>query len=444
MRNTLSPRQANPATPEEIYRLAALTGRQWKRVAEKARKGDPAAAAAVELRRRMGELRRERERRRYGAAGTGRYDWDYGPAALKRRAASRRERTAIETAVRRWTECPAARYWSKTQLQRVRDAARYAAQGIGGDPESAAARATIDAMVRRMVKRGWQRRHTSKEGGRATSRYLRKGDFEVRLSDHRVPQTAQREYRGPAGWYDFDELDPCGDVEAQIDYIERYAEGARRRGNYSASRSPRRSARGVVDDLFDDPSLSGPAMQKHLRAIKARAGSAARRSSRGATAEWEEFAGYSPNHVEEIDGVALSGNLPGVRVDVLKGVGQKTGRAVEIDASKKALWLVWFNSGERFALTGGPSAMRELARDFARLREPVILTQVDYVALRNPVPEGVRRTKANADWAAAFTHAVENPTVLSWNGKSDPRKARFDIRVQGRRRRWVNRSGLIF
>lgn len=88
--------------------------------------------------------------------------------------------------------------------------------------------------------------------------------------------------------------------------------------------------------------------------------------------------------------------------------------------------------------------MRELARDFSRLNEPVYLTKVDYVAPRYPVPEGVRRTEANRELSIAFTHAVENPTLMTWNGRLDPRHARFDIRVKGRRRRWVNRSGLIF
>lgn len=191
-----------------------------------------------------------------------------------------------------------------------------------------------------------------------------------------------------------------------------------------------------------DPGLRTSSMQRHLRSVGRRPGGT--RSRGTARNEWVEFAGYEPNHAVKLSGVALSGDLPGVRVDLIEGYGAKTRRKVKITASQTELWLVWFAGGERFALTGGPSAMRELAADFARLSEPVILTKVDYVAPRYPVPEGVKRTRANADMAVAFTHAVENPTVLTWNGQRDPKRARFDIRVKGRRKRWVNRSGLIF
>lgn len=226
-----------------------------------------------------------------------------------------------------------------------------------------------------------------------------------------------------------------GQREIETEY---YGPRRKRKGNPAGSPFAAEVAR-----LRSDPTLQSASMRQHLRNVAKAPGSGRPRRS-AAAREWKEFAGYEPNHVEKIDGVALKGNLPGVRVDVMEGVGAETGRRVKIDAGQKPLYLVWFKSGERFAVTGGPSAMRELARDFSRLNEPIYLTKVDYVAPRYPVPEGVRRTKANAELSIAFTHAVENPTLMTWNGKLDPRHARFDIRVKGRRRRWVNRSGLIF
>lgn len=206
-----------------------------------------------------------------------------------------------------------------------------------------------------------------------------------------------------------------------------------------------RDYRRQVRELAGDPSLSSSSMQRHLKAAGRRPGSVTDKIVGPTTRkEWIEFAGYAPNMVEKVDGVALSGDYPGVRIDIIEGVGTKTGRGVKISSRHKPVWLVWFNSGERFALTGGPSAMRELARDMQRLGEPVLLTKVDYVAPRYPVPVGVKRTRANRDMSIAYTHEVENPTVLTWNGKLDPRHARFDIRVKGKRRRWVNRSGLTF
>lgn len=432
-------RSANPKTRLEDYQRSQVHGKGARRL--------PLDIAL--LRREIVDKREARYRQRYGSVGHGGYEWNYGPDALRRRLATRREKLKFDAFVRRWTTCPASAYWSSPDAARVRQAAGIEARGIAEGVESAAAKATIAAMVRRMVKRGWSLRHTSKEGGRATSRYLRKGDFEVRLSDHRVPQTAEREYRGPARWYDFEELGPCADVEAQIAYIERYREEIEGGRKANPAAGTRRKARGgspfsaEVSRLRADPSLRTASMRAHLRSIS-RAPGSARAPRNDATAAWLEFAGYAPNHIERISGVAMKGNLAGVRVDLLEGLGAKTGRRVEIVARQKPLWLVWSKSGERFALAGGPSAMRELARDLHGLGEPVYLTKVDYVAPRYPVPEGVRRTKANAELSIAFTHAVENPTLLTWNGQLDPRRARFDIRVKGRRRCWVNRSGLIF
>lgn len=262
------------------------------------------------------------------------------------------------------------------------------------------------------------------------STYVVYKGYKFRFSDHALPER----YTDRPDW-------DIGSARAAKDA----AEWALAANPKSRIQNPKSSSpfAAEVARLRSDPTLQSASMRQHLRNVAKAPGSGRPRRS-AAAREWKEFAGYEPNHVEKIDGVALKGNLPGVRVDVLEGVGAKTGRRVKIDAGQKPLYLVWFKSGERFAVTGGPSAMRELARDFSRLNEPIYLTKVDYVAPRYPVPEGVRRTKANAELSIAFTHAVENPTLMTWNGKLDPKHARFDIRVKGRRRRWVNRSGLIF
>lgn len=61
--------------------------------------------------------------------------------------------------------------------------------------------AMLRVITETAVERGWTLRHTSEENGRATSRYLvSPAGTEVRLSDHRVPETAQREsQRGVTG-----------------------------------------------------------------------------------------------------------------------------------------------------------------------------------------------------------------------------------------------------
>lgn len=320
--------------------------------------------------------------------------------------------------------------------------ARRIARETRQSSTEAATLAEVRAIIDDLSSNGWATVHQSDSG----SVYLRSpGGRVLRISDHFVPLAHARgaKRRGGADaelvWTGRRGAVTPAQLRAELATIlAEWGETGGRKNNPAGSPFAAEVAR-----LRSDPTLQSASMRQHLRNVAKAPGSGRPRRS-AAAREWKEFAGYEPNHVEKIDGVALKGNLPGVRVDVLEGVGAKTGRRVKIDAGQKPLYLVWFKSGERFAVTGGPSAMRELARDFSRLNEPIYLTKVDYVAPRYPVPEGVRRTKANAELSIAFTHAVENPTLMTWNGKLDPRHARFDIRVKGRRRRWVNRSGLIF
>lgn len=118
-----------------------------------------------------------------------------------------------------FTKCSASKYWSIAERQAVRQA-----QAAGRNPEKAAKKATTAAIVRRLVKRGWKRRHTSKDRtGRAASRYLVRDGVQIRLSDHNQPAG-----KG-ATWTDV-AVHPAGDVEAQILRIE----GLRQRGQLKA------------------------------------------------------------------------------------------------------------------------------------------------------------------------------------------------------------------
>ncbi len=88
--------------------------------------------------------------------------------------------------------------WSKTFTDRAVTAHR---SGLGHHREANAA--TLEAITRHAKKRGWGVRHTSAgKDGRASSRYVQvPGRGEVRVSDHSLPSTPQREAmrseRGP-------------------------------------------------------------------------------------------------------------------------------------------------------------------------------------------------------------------------------------------------------
>lgn len=78
---------------------------------------------------------------------------------------------------------PIAQDWSKPFSERVLKARTNRQQW------NEAQLATLEAVVRRLVRQGWVRRRTStsKRNQRATSRYLRRGTYEIRISDHHLP-----------------------------------------------------------------------------------------------------------------------------------------------------------------------------------------------------------------------------------------------------------------
>ena len=110
-----------------------------------------------------------------------------------------------ERTVTSYMNVPISESWSKPNIENVRS---YA--GIDtGMADEAARRATVEAIVRELRKTGSKVVHTSKAGKLASSRYLQTPTGRVvRISDHEIPQTAQRDYmsavHGGASKYDVD------------------------------------------------------------------------------------------------------------------------------------------------------------------------------------------------------------------------------------------------
>ncbi len=94
-------------------------------------------------------------------------------------------------------QIPGRDKWSKTFAAEVEENIGYAEwAGVGG-AKSAINRANMEAVPRLLKKEGWTVRHGSKgTGGRKSSRYIVSpdGKYEVRLSDHNLPDTPQREH----------------------------------------------------------------------------------------------------------------------------------------------------------------------------------------------------------------------------------------------------------
>lgn len=85
--------------------------------------------------------------------------------------------------------------WSKRFQNEVDEAAKLAASGMVPEWQRAINRANMEAVPRALKRQGWSVRHASSgQDGRRSSRYLVSpdGSFEIRLSDHYLPDTQRR------------------------------------------------------------------------------------------------------------------------------------------------------------------------------------------------------------------------------------------------------------
>ncbi len=84
--------------------------------------------------------------------------------------------------------------WSKNEISKIKSAAEIN-YNVAGEKT----KANLKATVREMKKKGWKNTHTSQHNGRTSSYYLEKDGHKVRLSDHDLPDTAQRRYNTSQG-----------------------------------------------------------------------------------------------------------------------------------------------------------------------------------------------------------------------------------------------------
>ena len=117
---------------------------------------------------------------------------------LKDEAESRaRAALRVQRQVDELRQIPGRDKWSKTFAAEVEENIGLAEwAGVRG-AKLAINRANMEAVPRLLKKEGWTVRHGSKgTGGRKSSRYIVSpdGKYEVRLSDHNLPDTPQREH----------------------------------------------------------------------------------------------------------------------------------------------------------------------------------------------------------------------------------------------------------
>jgi hypothetical protein len=108
-----------------------------------------------------------------------------------------KEQRAKEHAVDAVRRSPMFRSWRADFQDRVLALAELHGGAIRWNPtDDEAAKATLEAICRAARKRGWEVCHTSQgRDGRSSSRYITiPGVGEARVSDHALPETAQRSH----------------------------------------------------------------------------------------------------------------------------------------------------------------------------------------------------------------------------------------------------------
>jgi hypothetical protein len=113
------------------------------------------------------------------------------------------------------TNHPNRQYWYKPDREQIFQAVR-----MNYSPAFSLRRANLKGLVRKFKNEGWSVDHVSKTQGRVSSYYVKKGDNTLRISDHDLPMTAEREYhrsRGLSGFWD-DEIVVSSQTNIEQEY----------------------------------------------------------------------------------------------------------------------------------------------------------------------------------------------------------------------------------
>lgn len=112
-----------------------------------------------------------------------------------------RTKARVQAAVEQATTAPLIQDFPDNLSSSIREELRHVRDADGLDRvDEKAQLATVKLIADRLEAQGWTPTHVSKQGSTETSRYLKTpdGQHELRISDHLVPQTAQRESAGSA------------------------------------------------------------------------------------------------------------------------------------------------------------------------------------------------------------------------------------------------------
>lgn len=137
----------------------------------------------------------------------------------------RQKESEEQKKVEKFSESPT---WPAINGNKKNEIKTLAKLGMEDHAEDVMKLAVIEVMAAKLIKDGFTERHISKsKSGRNSSRYLKApGGEEVRLSDHEIPVTAERESRGGPRWQDVIPEDwRTRDINSYIDEVRKRSLG---------------------------------------------------------------------------------------------------------------------------------------------------------------------------------------------------------------------------
>jgi len=113
---------------------------------------------------------------------------------LKTRLSRLKDSKLIDNKKDRLLNSDNSKFWTNADKKRIESQI-----DIDGSPGFEVVQANLGAVNRKLKSDGWELSHKSTEGGRASSLYFKKDGKTIRVSNHELPNTAQREYNRSIG-----------------------------------------------------------------------------------------------------------------------------------------------------------------------------------------------------------------------------------------------------
>jgi len=174
-------------TSKDLYEFSQQPSKKLKRLS----KDHEARVLRAEITKKRDERAKNRYPDKPGSYYSGASDVNSRLKRLKEQNAIKARQDAVDSS-------PNAKYWNKTDSEKIKNEYRYGL--FDGSPGFYRKKANLKGLVKGLKNDGWSVSHTSKHDGLVSSYYLDKEGRSIRISDHELPNTEQRQFNRSQGF----------------------------------------------------------------------------------------------------------------------------------------------------------------------------------------------------------------------------------------------------